>query len=374
MSSGGASAAAGADRHQRRRSQPQRINRGHTGGAGAYRKNRGRQQNETERQQEKEMEIERSRISSGTAAENSAGAARISSGTSVKISYYKYIASLLIFGSCGIIASFISLNSYEIVLLRSMIGTMVLIALFFITRQKLHLRSRPKDFFLVAASGAAMGGNWMFLYEGYTQVGVGTSTLECYCGPVIVMALSPLLFKEKITGTKLAGIAAVMVGMLLVNIQSLGEGNSVWGVFCGAMSALTYALMVIFNKKSHGIEGLENAMVSLGSAFLTVAVFTVAKQGFIIEVQSSDWLPILIIGFVNAGLGCFLYFSSIGSLPVHSVSILGYLEPLSAVVFSMMFLGEPMDIVKAAGAVLILGGAVFGESRIGWRAPQLSGR
>ena len=70
---------------------------------------------------------------------------------------------------------------------------------------------------------------------------------------------------------------------------------------------------------------------------------------------------ILILGIFNTGIGCYFYFSSIGDLPVQTVAICGYLEPLSAVVFSVLFLGESMTIVQVVGAMLILGGAAFGE-------------
>ena len=74
-------------------------------------------------------------------------------------------------------------------------------------------------------------------------------------------------------------------------------------------------------------------------------------------------LPIFILGLLNTGIGCYFYFSSIGSLPVQSVAICGYLEPLSAVLFSVLLLRETMLPVQFVGAVLILGGAIFGECR-----------
>jgi drug/metabolite transporter (DMT)-like permease len=54
-----------------------------------------------------------------------------------------------------------------------------------------------------------------------------------------------------------------------------------------------------------------------------------------------------------------LYFSSIGHLPVQTVSILGYLEPLSALVFSVVLLRESFNAIQIIGAILILGGAVL---------------
>jgi threonine/homoserine efflux transporter RhtA len=51
----------------------------------------------------------------------------------------------------------------------------------------------------------------------------------------------------------------------------------------------------------------------------------------------------------------------IGHLPVQTVAILGYLEPLSALFFSAAFLGKTLSFLQLIGAVLILGGAAFGE-------------
>lgn len=69
----------------------------------------------------------------------------------------------------------------------------------------------------------------------------------------------------------------------------------------------------------------------------------------------------LFLGVVNTGVACYLYFSSIGRLPVQTVSILGYLEPLAAVVFSALLLNEKMSSIQMLGAALILGGAIFTE-------------
>jgi len=102
-------------------------------------------------------------------------------------------------------------------------------------------------------------------------------------------------------------------------------------------------------------------MWQLTISFLTVAIFLGLKQGFSIKIASENLLPILFLGIVNTGIGCYFYFSSIGDLPVQTVAIGGYLEPLSALFFSTAFLGETLGFVQIVGAVLILGGAAYGE-------------
>ena len=276
----------------------------------------------------------------------------------MKTAYLKYLAALLLFGSNGIVASHIALNSSEIVLLRTCIGSLLLFSIFFLQKKKLTFYKYKRQFLFLSMSGIAMGTSWMFLYEAYAQIGVSIASLLYYCGPIIVMALSPLLFKEKLTAPKIIGFLAVFCGIFLVN-GNTSSGTSIFGFFCGIMSAVMYAFMVIFNKKATDIAGLENSMLQLFTSFLTVAIFVGLKQGYALQIAPASILPILILGILNTGIGCYLYFSSIGKLPVQTVAICGYLEPLSAVLFSVIILKESMSLPQMLGAVLIIGGAVF---------------
>jgi len=206
-----------------------------------------------------------------------------------------------------------------------------------------------------------MGASWMFLFEAYRQIGISVATLAYYCGPVIVMLFSQIIFKEKITIIKIFGFFAVILGMVFVNREAFLQGQISWGLGFGILAAVMYAFMVIFNKKATSITGLENPMWQLIASFITVAVFLVFRQGFSINVEPKNLMPILLLGVVNSGIGCYFYFSSIGDLPVQTVAILGYLEPLSALFFSAALLGESLGFLQLIGAVLILGGAAFSE-------------
>lgn len=281
----------------------------------------------------------------------------------MKASYLKYIFALLLFGSNGIVASMIHLSSYEIVLLRTLIGSLLLIAIFFIAREKLTFYKYKTQSIFLAVSGIAMGTSWIFLYEAYDEIGVSLASLAYYCGPVIVMILSPILFGEKLTKIKVCSFLVVLVGIFLVNGTAFENGVSVWGLACGLLSAICYSLMVMFNKKANDITGLENSMLQLFVAFLTVAIFVGIKQGYRMEIDTQSIIPILVLGLLNTGIGCYFYFSSIGKLPVQTVAICGYIEPLSAVVFSVVFLKEAMLPIQIIGAVLIIGGAMLGEYR-----------
>lgn len=279
----------------------------------------------------------------------------------MKRAYLKYIAALLLFGTNGIVANFVSLESYETVFWRTLIGSVILIAAFFLKGGKLTFYKKKKSFAFLFVSGVAMGASWIFLYEAYSKIGVGLSSLLYYCGPVIVMALSPLLFKERLTAVKVFSFVCVVAGIFAVSSVANQSKSDVFAIACGLLSAVMYSFMVIFNKKAKEISGLENSMLQLFISFLTAFVFAAFKNSMHFGILKSDVLPLIILGAVNTGLGCFLYFSSIGQLPAQSVAVCGYLEPLSAVVFSAAVLGEKMSFSQIFGAFLIIGGAAVGE-------------
>ena len=283
----------------------------------------------------------------------------------------KYLLSLALFGSNGIVASLIDLPSLFIVLARVALGAALLTGIVLLsksTRAGLKAPKHPRQALYLAISGAALGVAWLFLFEAYRYVGVGVASLLFYCGPVIVMALSPVIFRTRLTAQKVAGFVAVLLGAFLVVGNGLGAGIRPMGIFLGAMSAVAYAVMVIFSKKVEDIDGVECSAIQLCGSFAAVAAYmAVTALAGTITLPTAAMLAhlnvpaALCIGLVNTGLGCYLYFSSMGKLPVTRVAVCGYLEPLSAVVLSALLLGEAMTPANVAGACLILGGAIYSE-------------
>lgn len=102
-------------------------------------------------------------------------------------------------------------------------------------------------------------------------------------------------------------------------------------------------------------------MLQLFITMITVIIFVGVRQGLYIPIRINEIIPILWLGFVNTGIRCYLYFSSIGHISVQLVGILGYLEPLSCVLFAAVLLREQLTVCRIVGAFLIIGGAVFGE-------------
>lgn len=272
-----------------------------------------------------------------------------------------FIASMVIFGTNGLIVANISLGSAEIVLMRTFLGSLFLLAVVLVKRS-FSFADLKADLVPATIGGAALGLNWVLLFSAYRSAGVGLSTLTYYCGPIIVLALSPVLFKEKLTWNKLLAIAAVAVGMFCIT-GDIEPGSDVQtGLLFGGGAALLYASLIVANKRVKRLSGLNCAMYELIVAFFVVLIYLIASNAKLPVIPAAeDIIWVLVIGLVNTGLAYYLYFSSLQKLPGQTVALVCYIDPLTALLVSGAFLGEKLLAVQIAGAVLILGGACLGE-------------
>ena len=112
------------------------------------------------------------------------------------------IIAMLIFGSIGVFVRNIDLPSLEIAFLRATIGGLFLICTGFLIKHKISLKSIRENAMLLVLSGAALGLNWVCLFQAYKYSTVSLATLSYYFTPLFIMVLSPTVLKEKLTKAK----------------------------------------------------------------------------------------------------------------------------------------------------------------------------
>ena len=72
-------------------------------------------------------------------------------------------------------------------------------------------------------------------------------------------------------------------------------------------------------------------------------------------------LLLLVAGIVHTGIAYWLYFGSMSGLKAQTVALYSYLDPILAILLSLLVLKEPMTVAAAIGSVLVLGSAFWGE-------------
>ena len=268
----------------------------------------------------------------------------------------KMLLSTATFGTLSIFIRHIPLTSAEVALFRAVIALGFLLAIKGIKKEPLLLRGLGSDLPLLFLSGAAMGFNWIFLFEAYKYTTVSVATLSYYFAPIIVMVASPLLFRERMTKKQVLCFAGATVGLVLVvNPGALTGSDPMKGVLFGLAAATLYATVVLLNKRISRVGGLDRTLLQFAAAAVVLLPYILATGGFHLEhMDSTGWLCLLTVGMLHSGAAYMLYFSALADLPGQEAAILSYVDPLVAVIISMTVLREPVSPVQLVGGAMIL--------------------
>lgn len=285
--------------------------------------------------------------------------------TEEKKSMWMLVSAMCVFGTIGILRRNILLPSSLIALVRGVIGSGYLLITAMIRGQRPDMTAIRRNFPLLILSGAAIGFNWIFLFEAYCYTTVATATLCYYLAPVLVILFSPLVLKERLTRRGILCALAALAGMVPVSgILNAGFAGlaELQGVLCGLAAAVLYASVILMNKMMSGIGASDKTMFQLLFASIVLLPYVLLTE----DIGECAFTPqsvflLLTAGILHTGIAYRLYFGSMGGLKAQTAALFSYIDPIVAIVLSALVLGEPMDIPEITGAAMILGAAVISE-------------
>ena len=274
----------------------------------------------------------------------------------------KYIPAVVLYGTIGLFLRNVSFPSEFVAFCRGIIGSGFILAFLAARHRKPDLPAIKKNFPLLLISGICLGLNWVFLFAAYMETTVAIASLCNYMAPIIVVIVAPAVLREKLNLKKLPFVAMAFVGIVLVSGVLDGGSGSTLGVILGLIAALCFVCIVLCNRRLRDIGPMDRSVVQLFvSALIILPYIIVNNYGKTINADMHSVLIVLLLGVVHTGIAYCLYFSGLGSLPVHTVSLLGYLEPVVSVLCSALILHEPMSIWGWIGAVMVVVAAAASE-------------
>ncbi|MCR4892134.1 MAG: DMT family transporter [Lachnospiraceae bacterium] len=277
-----------------------------------------------------------------------------------------FVSSMLIFGTIGVFRRYIPFSSAFLAFSRGILGGIFLL-IFASLRKGTKERLANRDLLWLVLSGALIGINWMLLFEAYNYTTVAIATLCYYMQPTIVVLLSPIIFKERLTGKKAICAFFAIIGMVLVSgVINDGSQNrgSFQGVLLGLGAAVFYSIVVIMNKRIAGVDAYQKTRIQLLSAGIVMIPYLLLTDGFRMgEVSVRAIILLILVGIVHTGIAYVLYFGSMEGLSVQTIAILSYIDPVSALLFSALLLRETLSLMSIIGAVMIIGSAIISEMK-----------
>ena len=277
------------------------------------------------------------------------------------IAKLKMLLSMLIFGTVGIFVHYIPLPSAVIAFFRAVLGALFMLGMMLAMGKKPSLQAIRKNIWLLLISGVVLGGNWVLLFEAYRYTTVAGATACYYLAPVFLVLAAPLL-KERLTLRKLLCAGVAFGGMVCVSGVLTQAAPDLTGIFLAVGAAVLYALVMILNKKLTDISAYDKTAVQLAVAAVFIGIYLAfSGQLQFPRLQIPQWLLLILVGIVHTGIAYWLYFGSMGQLTAQTVALFSYLDPVTAIVLSALWLRQPMDAWGMIGSVLILGSALYSE-------------
>ncbi len=273
--------------------------------------------------------------------------------------------AFLIWGTVGIFVKFIPLNSGIVAFDRSIVGMLFLLAVKLCMKSKIDFSALKGSLLILCINGALLGLNWILLFESYNYTSVATSTICYNLGPMLVVLVSPLVFKERLTLTKILCVATALFGVMCVS--GLFENNpsgdrGFIGVLLGLCAAVVYAITVIINKQVDKVNPMDKAITQFFASTVVMFIYCLfVTKPEELQFTTQTIILLIVVGVLHTGVAYTIYFKSLPDVTSQNVAIFAYIDPVVAVVLSALVLKEEMTVFTVLGAVLVVASAIFSE-------------
>jgi len=271
--------------------------------------------------------------------------------------YSEIIIAAILWSLVGIIAKQIhGMSTQAIIFYRVSFAFIIFLIVLLISGNLKIIKLREKRFYLFLF-GILQVATMFTYFISIINASVSIAVLLLSTAPVYITIFSPLLLKEKTKKRELIALVLSILGILLiVDPGKLDFKPFSIGIIAGVASGIFYAFQIMTSKyASTTYSGYAQAFWSFVIA--TVILLPVGIEP--IEVISNNFFYLIILAIFPTILAVSLYFNGLKKVKAQSASILGFIEPLSAVFFAVLILHEHISTLEMIGGALILAGAAL---------------
>ena len=276
------------------------------------------------------------------------------------------LASGCMWGCMGLLVrplNEIGLVTMDICFLRGFVTFIVMLAGLLIFDRN-AIKIKLKDIWCFIGTGTLSVTFFNFCYfKTITLTSLSVAAVLLYTAPAFVMIMSSFLFKEKMTGKKIAALAIAFVGCVLVSGVINGSGTlNAKGVLVGLGAGFGYALYSIFGRYAlqRGYNSITITFYTF--VFATLATVFMADVSSIINiVETRPGLSIyaaFMILFVTL-FPYLCYTKGLSGMENGTASVIASIEPVMATVLGILIYKEEITFVNAFGMILVLGSIVI---------------
>lgn len=238
---------------------------------------------------------------------------------------------------------------YRMTLSALMIGLIALVA-----RRKLTITGR--DALALGLLSLAYAGTALGLLRSYDYIPSGVATTVNFLYPLVVTIVMALFFREKSSIWVGVAVFISLVGVALLSWGDAGHNAPLRGILYAASTVFTYAVYIVGMMKSR-VARIEPLAVTFYVMCFSAGIFLVyatASTGLEIVSSWDQWRNLLLLALLPTVLSNLTLVLAVNAIGSTMTSILGSMEPLTAVLIGVAHFGETFDLDSGAGLILVL--------------------
>lgn len=182
--------------------------------------------------------------------------------------------------------------------------------------------------------------------------------LMLYTYPIMTTLLGWLLLREAITPRIVGALVLTYLGVLFLYAYEakLGGANVSYGALLVTLSALLFAIYLVYSKKVMSRVGspLFTSIAMLSATFFVLLHFFFTHPLSALLVSSTAWFYALLLGFFSTVLPSFMLSEAVARVGASRASIMGTAGPMITILLAVVFLGEPFGWAHLVGMVLVM--------------------
>jgi drug/metabolite transporter (DMT)-like permease len=280
----------------------------------------------------------------------------VSDGPSYRGGLARIATAGLIWGSIALFSRQVGTSPFVIVFWRvAFAGATVAAYLLWKRRLGEFVALSTRRKLALAGVGALLALNWVFFFGALQLTDVAVAVLLGYLGPILVMTFAPLVTREPFDRRVVLPLLIALAGTVIIvgprGLQLAG-GTHLLGAALAFASAFTYAVLVLSAKRL--LRGIPPVIYMLGedvAAALVLLPVIVFLPG---PATTVEWGALATLGIVHTAATGFLFLSGLRAVRTDHAAVLTYAEPVSAVVFAALFLGEAITVATIVGGLLVV--------------------
>ena len=236
-------------------------------------------------------------------------------------------------------------------------GFAILILALIMGVKRISFRINKKELLILSSLGVLFAVSSLSLFMSFLYMPAGVASTLLFTHPIMVALIMALVFKERITSVVVFSIALAFGGVCLLYYSGEGIVLNTMGVILVLLSAFSYALyMIVVNKSSINLPTFKVTFYALIFCWICVSLFSFSDEGFAIQplTNFNQLFYVLLLSVVTTVMSLCLMNVAVRILGSTPTSIMGALEPLTAVIIGVCVFDEVFSLNLALGIVLIL--------------------